>query len=190
MMMLAFFPLWAELDFILHLWLIKVPENAMTFCQIILLMVFVAVTDGGIWNVVNASGKVGTFRTVFSILTLLCVPVGFVIFKSGSPAYMLLVFFLIADIFWRFAQLYLMHAILHFPVRKYCLRTYLPVAIACLPLILFLLLTSHVQIASSLWHISHFILIFLLSVLSAYYLGLRKQERKIIIINLERHLKI
>ena len=114
MMMLAFFPLWAELDFILHIWLIKVPEGALIFCRMILLIVFVSITHGGLTHVINSSGKVGTFRVTFSILMLLCIPVGFLILKTGSPAYMLLALFVVADIIFRFIQLFLMHYILHF----------------------------------------------------------------------------
>lgn len=177
MMVLAFFPLWAELDFVLRLWLIKVPEGAVVFCQMILLMVFVAVTDGGIWQVVNASGKVSKFRIVYSIITLSCIPIGFQILKSGSSAYMLLVVFLIADIIWRLVQLYMMHFILRFPVRKYCLKTYLPVFMASMPVVLCLFITSQIQLNVSIWHICHFTFIILLTVCSVFYLGLNKSER-------------
>lgn len=184
MMMLAFFPLWSELDFILHVWLVKVPEGAVVFCQMILLLTFVAVTDGGIWQVVNASGKVSKFRTVYSIITLSCVPIGFLIFKLGCSSYMLLLVFLIADIIWRLVQLYMMHFILSFPVRKFCFRTYLPVIGACLPVTLCLLFTSHIKFDVQLWHISHFVFILLLTMFSVYYLGLKKSEREKIISHL------
>ena len=189
MMMLAFFPLWAELDFILHLWLVDAPMGAVAFCQMILLLTFVAVTDGGIWQVVNASGKVSKFRIVYSIITLSCIPIGFIFLKSGSPAYMLLAVFLIADVFWRFAQLYMMHSVLKFPVRKYCFRTYLPVIMASLPIIPFILISSRLQIESSIWHISRIFLIFLFTVISAYYLGLLKHEREIVFHHVIQHIK-
>ena len=178
MMMLAFFPLWAELDFILHIWLIKVPEGALIFCQMILLIVLVSITHGGLIHVINASGKVAFFRVTYSILMLLCIPIGFIILKTGSPAYMLLVLFIVADIIYRIIQLFLMHYILQFPVRKFCLRTYLPVVMASLPVILCLFFTSHLQFDSSLWHISHIAIILLLTALSFYCLGLRKHERE------------
>ena len=190
MMMLAFFPLWAELDFILHLWLVKVPEGALIFCQMILLMVFVAVSDGGLGNVINASGKISRFNIAYSLITILCIPIGFVVLKAGAPAYMLLVVFLLADIIWRVVQLYLLHSILHFPVRIFCFRTYLPVAIACLPVVLCLFFTSYIQIDSPLWHISHIILVILLTAISVYYIGLRKHERDKIVTQLSRYLRM
>jgi len=177
MMMLAFFPLWAELDFVLNIWLIKVPEGAVSFCQLILLMVFVSVTDGCISSFVNATGKVGKFKTMYSFITLACIPIGIFVYQVGCPAYMILVVFLMADIFWRLVQLYMMNIIFHFPVRKFALQTYFPVAMACMPVVLCLIFTFRIQTDSFYWHICHIVLVFLLTALSAYYIGLHKQER-------------
>ena len=180
MMTLAFFPLWAELDFVLHLWLVEVPEGTLMFCRMILLMAFVTITDGVIGFVYDASGKVACFKLTYSILMLLCVPIGFFIFKMGAPAYMLLLVFIIADCIWRIIQLYLIYRILHFPVREYCIQTFFPILIACIPVIFCLFITSSIRLNNLLWHISHIIFIFLLTALSAYYLGLRKHEREIV----------
>ena len=113
---------------------------------------------------------------------------GFIILKSGYPPYMLLVVFIIADVIWRMAELYMMHVILNFPLRKYCLRVYLPVGMACLPVAFCLFFTSRIQIDSALWHISHVILIFLLTAVSASFLGLRKHEREKILTQIVRHI--
>lgn len=184
MMVLAFFPLWAELDFILQLWLIKVPEGALVFCQMILLLIFVSVTDGGLGLVVNASGKVSRFKTMYSLITLLCIPIGFVVLKYGCPAYMLLVVFLIADIIWRIVQISMMHSILNFPVLKYCREVYLPVIITCMPIILCLIITSQIHIEAPIWHVCHIVLVVIYSLFPAYYLGLKKEERRIILNNI------
>ncbi len=190
MMALALFPLWSELDFILHLWLVKVPDGALLFCRLILLMVVVAVTDGALWQVVNASGNVSRFRLVYSALNLICIPIGFFILRAGCQAYMLLVLFLIADFIYRIVQLYMMHSILHFPVRKFCHQTYLPTVMVCSPIILCLSFTSRIQLDSPLWHISHIVIIFLLTALSAYYIGLRKHERVIVLSQLSSRIKV
>ena len=189
MMMLVFFPLWAELDYLLHLWLVSVPDGTLLFCQLILLMSFVAITDGGIGQVCEASGKVGWFKTTYSLLTLSCIPIGFVILKTYASPYFLLIIFLIVDIIWRISQLYLIRIILNFPVRRFCLMVYLPVLIACLPIFFCLLLTSRIQYDSALWHIGHFAFVFLLTSLSAYYFGLRKHEREKFASQLVKRLK-
>ena len=181
LMMIAFFPLWAELDFILHIWLVKVPEDALVFSQMILLMVFVAVSDGGNSLVINASGKIGKFMTTYSILTVSCIPIGFLILKAGSPAYMLLVVFIIADIIWRIAQLFLINRILHLPILGYCRESYLPILYTSLPVVLLMVITSQLQLDSTLWHICHLGIVMLLTLISAYYLGLNRSERKTVL---------
>ena len=189
MMMLGFFPLWAELDFILHIWLIKVPEGALVFCQMILLLVFVSVTDGGLGHVVNASGKVSKFKTTFSLITLSCIPIGFVILKFGCPAYMILVVFLIADVIWRIVQICMMHSILHFPILRYLHETYLPVVKACIPIVLMMILSMQIRTDSVFWHIFHLLFILSLTISSVYYLGLQKGEREMVIRQIFLHLK-
>lgn len=184
MMMMAFFPLWAELDFVLNIWLVKVPEGALVFSQMFLLLIFASITDGGLDHVINASGKVSRFKTVYSLITLLCIPIGFVILKAGCPAYMLLVVFLIADLSWRVVQLYMVNNILHFPIARYCRETYLPVFLACLPVIVCMVLTSWIQIDSMLWHFTRLVLILLAVLCSVYYLGLQRAEREKILSNI------
>ena len=178
MMMLAFFPLWTELDYILGIWLIKVPEGASLFSKMFLLLVFVSITNGGLSHVVHASGKVSRFETTYSIITLMCIPVGFVALTAGSPAYMVLVIFIIADSVWRIIQICMMRSILHFPVLRFCRETYLPVFIASLPVIICMIVTSWIQNESNLWHFAHFVLILFAVVCSIYYLGLQAGERE------------
>lgn len=159
------------------------------FCQMILLITFVSITHGGIVHVINASGKVAYFRITYSFLMLACIPVGFVILKTGSPAYMLLVLFLFADIIYRIVQFYLMHSILKFPILRFCRKVFLPVFYACLPVILLLYLTSQIQINTPLWHTCHVIIIFILTAISSYYIGLSKHEREKILLHLTQRIK-
>lgn len=187
MMALAFFPLWAELDFILHLWLIKVPEGASVFCRMLLMMVFWAITDGPLTPVTEASGKISRFKMAFTIITLSCIPIGYEILKAGSPAYMLLVVFLIADIIWRMVQLYMMKTILNFPIWRYCKDVYWRVVLTCLPVVLCLLLTSQIQCETALWHICHLAIFLLLALCSAFYLGLRRGERETVLAQIARY---
>lgn len=177
MMVLAFFPLWSELAFILDLWLADVPEGALVFSQMILLLVFVSMTDGGLSHVVSASGKVSRFTTTFSLITLSCIPIGFIALKAGAQAYMVLVIFIIADSVWRIIQLFMIRSILHFPIMKFCRETYWPVFKTCLPILLCMIVSSQIQIDSPLWHIVHLAIILSIVLCSVYFLGLKKEER-------------
>lgn len=181
MLLLAFFPLWAEMEFVLDVWLDEVPEGALVFCRLVLLELFVSATDGGLWQVVNASGKVAIFRVGNSILTVSCIPIGYFILKSGAPPYVLLFLFIGADTIWRIIQLWLVHRILHFPTLRFCRDVYRPVAVVCLTIIPILFLTSRIPWDSTLWHLGRFLLVLLLTTIAALYLGLKNGERQKIV---------
>lgn len=189
MMSLCLFPLWAELNFVLNLWLVKVPDGAVVLCRVILLMVLVTITDGGLGYVVNASGKISRFTMAYSLFTVSCIPIGYYILKTGASAYMLLIVFLVADILWRISQLVIMHSILHFPSLRYCRDAYLPVITAGIPVIFCLLFTSRIHLDTPLWHMGHLVLIFVLSALSAYYFGLCRDEREKVLTYVLRRIK-
>ena len=189
MMSICLFPLWAELNFVLNLWLVKVPDGAVVLCRVILLMVLVTITDGGLGYVVNASGKISRFTMAYSLFTVSCIPIGYYILKAGASAYMLLIVFLVADILWRISQLVIMHSILHFPSLRYCRDAYLPVITAGIPVIFCLLFTSRIHLDTPLWHMGHLILIFVLSALSAYYFGLCRDEREKVLTYVLRRIK-
>ncbi|MBR4381859.1 MAG: lipopolysaccharide biosynthesis protein [Bacteroidaceae bacterium] len=178
MMITAFFPMWAELDFILHVWLLQVPDGALVFTQMILLMAFVAVTDGGISYVANASGKVSWFRIIYSAITISCIPIGYALFKMGYPAYVLLLAFIIADILWRIIQFCMAYIILHFPVIRFCQDVFIPITKVCIPIIICLSFTSRMRIDNLLLHLGHLALILTLTLASAFFIGLNKIERK------------
>ena len=111
LMMIAFFPLYAEIPFLLDLWLIEVPEGAVEFCRMTLWVAFVSATGGGIAQVIHASGKIRTFKITFSALMLSCLPAGYLMFKAGLPAHWLVGMFAAADAIWRVTQLFFMKKI-------------------------------------------------------------------------------
>ena len=165
------------MNFVLNLWLVEVPEGALEFCRLMLLMICVCVTDGGIGHVVNASGKVSKFKTTFSIITLSCIPIGFVIFKYGFPPYSLLVVFIVADSVWRIIQLWMASRILKFPVIEYSKKVYLPIALVSFLMVIAVILTSLIRQDTILWHLCRFMIIFVITSLAACYVGLNRTER-------------
>ena len=121
---IIFFPLYIELDFILHLWLGEVPEGTLLFCRLNLFLAAVALTCGGIVQVINASGKIKWFKITGSIFFVLCIPIGYFMFKNGAPAYSMLILFIIADILQRVVQLILMKTIIGFDSLSYIKEAY------------------------------------------------------------------
>ena len=83
---IVLFPVFIELDFLLHLWLKVVPEDVLLLCQLNFVLAAVALTGGGIAMFINATGKIKWFKIEFSIFFLLCLPIGYFLYSLGYPA--------------------------------------------------------------------------------------------------------
>ena len=116
---IAFFPIYIELPFLLELWLGNVPDGVLTFMRINLISCGFSLTCGGFSQVISASGKIKWFKIEISTFFLLCVPLGYILFKMDYPPYSLLVLFLLADVMQRMVQMILLKVILDFDSVKY-----------------------------------------------------------------------
>jgi len=181
LMMIAFFPLYAEIPFLLDLWLIEVPEGAVEFCRMTLWVAFVSATGGGIAQVIHASGKIRTFKITFSALMLSCLPAGYLMFKAGLPAHWLVGMFAAADAAWRISQLFLMKRIIEFPISIYIKEAYWPSLKVALIMASILVLTSFIPIQSSIWHACRFVMLVFVTIGCCGFIGLSKSESKRII---------
>lgn len=117
-------PLLIELDFVLRLWLGKVPDGAYMLTYLNILVGGMSLTCGGIFNLINATGRIKWFKVNTSAFFIACIPVGYILFDNGFPAYSILVLFLLADVLQRGVQLYLMHRLLGFDSWRYAREAY------------------------------------------------------------------
>lgn len=122
--LLFFFPLYIELDFVLHVWLGDVPEGVLLLCKINLILGFVSLTSSGLVTFINATGRIMWFKILMSSLLILCLPVGYLLFKLGLPYYILPILFIIADIIHRFFQFILLRKITHYDIISYIKEAY------------------------------------------------------------------
>ena len=172
------FPLLMELDFVLHLWLVKVPEGALEFTYLNILVGGVSLTASGIYNVINASGKIKWFKINTSFFFLMCVPLGWLLFKKGYQAQTMLFLFLIADILQRAVQLCLMHSILKYDAWSFVREAYGRPAIIAVLMALVLYGHSFMHIEGALGHILCIGFALLFGVLVVCAFGLTSGERQ------------
>lgn len=174
---LVFFPLYIELDFVLHLWLGDVPDGVLVFCQFNLLLAAVALTCGGLTQYINASGKIKWFKINGGFFFLICLPVGYMLFKIGAPAYAMIICFLVADALQRIIQLVLMKKLLGFDSMGYVREAYLKPAIIALIMSGVLLLHSLIRIDAIWFSLLSILLSFGLTAILVYTIGLSKGEQ-------------
>ena len=173
----ASFILFTELPAFLELWLKDVPEGTLIFSQLMLLLVVVSSTSCGLTLMINASGKIKWFRIVTSLLFILCLPVGYLLFKIGFPAYWIVLLFILVDVVWRIFQLVMMKTIINFDVKNYLKSAYPRVLMTMAILAGYLVLYRLVGPAG-IWKIPAFLTTALFSGSVAIFVGLKKTERE------------
>lgn len=174
---IVFFPIIIDLEFLLTLWLGNVPKGTLEFACINLLVAGVSLTIGGAYNVIKASGKLKWFKINTSFFFLICVPVGWLLFHLGYPAYSMLLLFLFADIIQRVIQLVLMKKLLNFDSLRYVREAYLPPLKIAIIMVAIIYAHSLVDISSVTFKLSSIIFCFVISVLLVIFIGLTKTER-------------
>ena len=172
------FPLLMELDFVLQAWLGKVPDGVYMLTYLSIIQGGIALTNGGIYNLINATGRIKWFKINVSFFFLVCLPVGYVLFQKGFPPYTLLALFIAADVMQRAIQLVLMHRILGFDSWKYVQGAYLrPGAIALL-MACALYGRTWISVDTPQMHLLLLIATFVLTFLLIYIVGLADGERE------------
>ncbi len=83
-------PLCFNMEYVLQLWLVDVPEHAVVFTILILIFSMTDTLSGPLWISVQANGNVKVFSIIYSILLLFNVPVTYILFLMGyAPEWML-----------------------------------------------------------------------------------------------------
>jgi len=80
-------PVILETSYLLSLWLVKVPQFAVIFCQLILVGLLLDKFTFEITAAIRAVGKIREFQVSETIIILFNIPIGYLILKLGYPPY-------------------------------------------------------------------------------------------------------
>lgn len=177
---LLFFPIIIQIDFILQLWLGKVPNGAADFTFWTLLLAGMNISTGGIYSITEASGNIKWFRLFFSAFVILSLPASWVALRMGYPAYTVFVVFIIAEIINRIVMLILLKRILDFDSISYVREAYLRPAIIGVIMSIAVLLSRQFPIANAWVSIGQIVCCFLLTAGLVVSIGMSKAERSLV----------
>lgn len=170
------FPIINSADFIFHLWLVDVPQYTVIFCILIILSQFVATLSSPLWMVAHATGDIKVYQIVLSILSLLIIPVSFIVLVLHYPPYYILVFQIFLNILIFIYRLFFARAKIGLSIRRFfrdvilkCL--YLSIIIIPVPLLLS-------YYATSIWQNCLVVLMsFFISAIVFYFVGLDRETK-------------
>lgn len=183
---LVAFPILIQLDFVLHLWLGNVPDGALRFTSLYIVLGGLTLTSGGVCNLINASGKIKWFKINISICLLSCIPLGIMLYHIGMPAYSILILFMVAEVVQRIVELFQLRYILNYDSRQYVRESYTRPAIIAALFVVGMLWQSRLGEMSALGSFMAILVCLSATATAIWTIGLTKGERAAVVNRLKR----
>lgn len=112
-------PLLLELPLILDFWLKEVPQYTDLYCRIILYMFLVCELYPGLTRGIQAVGQIKWQQILTSVVVLMPIPIGIVLYKLGCPHYAIIYVMLVAQVVSAGITIYYSKKYYDLPVSKF-----------------------------------------------------------------------
>jgi len=127
LMLLPAVPILLETEYLLDLWLDKVPEQTTLFCQLIIMGAVIDCLNTGIQAAVEATGKIKYFHICRSTILLSGLPVSFILFKFNYPPYAILVVYIMTSLLIVIANQVLLKTLINLDLKRLYRTSYLSI---------------------------------------------------------------
>lgn len=179
-LLLLSLPVLENVELILSIWLVNVPEYTALFTSLIIYNILIDSLSPPLMTAAQATGKIKIYQVVIGSILLLNVPASYIFLKLGYPPFFVFYISISISIVAFFARVALISSLINLRITRFITRALMPVLYV---LAFVLLLNKIVNI-----EISNIYLNFLLSastsilivILAIYIFGLDKTERKFV----------
>lgn len=179
LMLLFTVPLCLNMEYVLQLWLVEVPDYTVNFTTLILIFSLTDTLSGPLWISVQANGNVKVFSIIYSIILLFNVPVTYLLFCLGyAPEWMLYARILIniLGVFW---ELIYVHHLVGLSLREYVKQVIVPILI--ITILTILLPYSVKNVFEGFWALVLTTIVSTLSLITTTYLcGMSPSEKNVL----------
>lgn len=179
MMSLIIIPLLFMMPDVLRLWLGDVPENAAVFSQLLLIACMAEQLTRGLVYANQAVGNIKWFSIVVSTMRILALPVSWVFLHYGSPAWVAIVVFLVFETIGSLCRVIVLSKITDFKIRYFVNDVFFRIIPPTIVSLLFCYFVYPLRTGIA-WMIVIVLLSCVLYAISAYFVGLTKEEQKVL----------
>lgn len=189
-MILLFFPLYVELEFILTLWLGEIPTGTYLFCQWILLSALLGSFSANISTLIQATGKIKWFQIIYSLSELSMLFLSWFLFYIGFPPVTLIITFCVFTFIFSFVTLWLMRILINFNAIAFIKESYWPPLKVITIMTLWLFIYKFLPIHGFVMSVCGILLTGLVILLLNFYLGVTEGERMKVMIVVQNKIKL
>lgn len=174
-------PIIANMDVILEIWLDKATPNMVLFSRLIIVYILILAMHSPITIIMQASGHIKEYHLPVESVTLLCLPLTWILFRFQLPAYSVFISMISVCLVAHVIRLVcLRHFYMFFSIKEYTLSFAFPaISILALSSLALYQISHHIDNSLSLFSVS-FLGIPAIVFSLAYLLGINTKERYII----------
>lgn len=180
LMLIISIPVMFRMSFFLGLWLEEVPYYASVFCVIMILFQMVDSLQYSLNTLIHATGIIRNYYIWLSTITFMCLPCAFLLLKMGCSPIIVIFVRLSTNIITSAIRIFYMKHIVVFPLVEYLRKVLFRVALTTIIAVLFGWFLNKVIVDSFVGTVIYSILLFFVTAITAFTIGLYKSDRTII----------
>lgn len=119
LILLVSLPLLIETPYIIKLWLGQIPDYMAEFVRFVLLITAVDAMASPLMTSAHATGKIKLYQSLVGTITMLNLPISYVILKFGATPQSVFCVSLVISIINLFVRLWIVRKLMPIPVKKY-----------------------------------------------------------------------
>lgn len=170
-------PLLFDIEWVLGLWLNTVPDGTYIFTRLMLLLILTSILSAGIQTMFEALGKVKSYNMGISVILLFNLPVSYLLFKLGFPAYSILLVSIVLEWISLFFRIKLLKSYFGFSLNSYIRNIFFGIILPALITIIFVYISRFLIDSASLKVFTSSLLTLAILPLVYYFLSLNAQEK-------------
>lgn len=174
-------PLIIECKQILDIWLVDVPEYAVIFVQLSLIMSMCSAIGNSGYTACMATGKLKRYSIITTSIGLLEFPLAWLLFAYGASPVAAYYTYIVVRILVLIARMFLLESMVGLKVMMYMKQVFVPITLTTVVAIILPMLFDYFTEQTMIRIPVMIILTSVSVILSTFYLGMQKNERNVIV---------
>ena len=120
-------PVLLEMNYILSIWLVEIPENTALFCQLMIIHGLISSLNRPYVMAIHATGNMRQTNVTAGVLLLLVIPVSYILLDNGFSIITPFIVYIIATVLCFFIELYYLRIWIQVCVKSIFIKTVIPI---------------------------------------------------------------
>lgn len=192
LMLLFAVPLLIHTEFVLNLWLTKVPDYTVIFVRLAIVFSMIEAVSGPLMTMVQATGKIKWYQTIIGGLIFLNLPISYFLMKSNNMPETFYYVMISIGVISLVIRLFFLKKMIGLKISEFILNTILPIMTVSLSILFFEYLFGNQILITNSWTALAFNIVIeiLVCISLILILGLNTDEKRMLLQVVRKYVKI